>query len=155
VDDAIDEAELPTPPGRSTPDPGPGWAAPLVVGVGGATGSVVRYEVSRMSAAAWGTAFPWGTLAVNVAGCALIGLYLALVGGRLPDRPLPRLLVVTGFLGGLTTFSAFAWETVALVRDDRPSVAALYVVVSVVAGLAAVLAGSRLAGLGRRGQQVG
>jgi len=103
----------------------------LLVAIGGAAGSVARHLVSLAAIATFGTGFPWGTLAVNVAGSAAIGVAAAtgLEGAA-------RLLLVTGFLGGFTTFSAFSLETGALF-ERSPILAALYVAASVALGLAA------------------
>ncbi len=103
----------------------------LLVATGGAAGSVVRYLVSLAALAAFGGAFPWGTLAVNVIGSAAIGL----AAGLGVEGP-ARLLAVTGFLGGFTTFSAFSLETGALF-ERSPPLAALYVAASLALGLAA------------------
>lgn len=76
------------------------------VAVGGALGSVLRYGVATLSIR-WGGNLPYGTLAVNILGCFIIGLFLPTVF----KFPLPiRLFIVTGFLGGLTTFSTFSFE---------------------------------------------
>lgn len=103
----------------------------LLVAAGGAAGSVLRYLVS-VAAVTWaGTGFPWGTLAVNVIGSAAIGLCGALgLAGEW------RLLIVTGTLGGFTTFSAFSLET-GMLWERHPGLAALYVGASLVLGLAA------------------
>ncbi len=106
-------------------------AALLLVALGGAAGSVVRYLVSVAALATLGAGFPWGTLAVNVLGSAAIGVA---AGTGLEGQA--QLLVVTGFLGGFTTFSAFSLETGALL-ERSPWLAALYVAVSVALGLAA------------------
>ncbi|MGG5809771.1 fluoride efflux transporter FluC [Falsiroseomonas sp. CW058] len=106
----------------------------LFVALGGAAGSALRHLVSTLAAAQFGTGFPWGTLAVNVAGSALIG-----VAGGLGLGGEARLLLVTGFLGGFTTFSAFSLETGALF-ERAPALALLYVAASVALGLAAFAA---------------
>jgi CrcB protein len=80
--------------------------------------------------------FPWATLAVNVAGCAVLGLVVVLSERALPSwyfRP----LLGTGFCGGLTTFSTFAVEIDLLIRAGHPATAAAYLVASIVIGLAA------------------
>lgn len=113
--------------------------AVLLVAAGGAAGSVLRYGVSAAGLALLGGAFPWGTLAVNVAGSAAIGV-LASLG--LPDGL--RLLLVTGLLGGFTTFSAFSLETAHLWQRS-PWLAVLYVAASLGGGLAGFAAGQALA----------
>ncbi len=103
----------------------------LYVALGGAAGSVCRYLVSVLAISTLGAGFPWGTLAVNVAGSAAIGLAF----GAGLDGP-ARLLLVTGFLGGFTTFSAFSLEAAALF-ERSPMLAVAYVLASVGLGLAA------------------
>ena len=111
----------------------------LLVGLGGAAGSILRHLVSLSAAAALGTGFPWGTLAVNAAGSAAIGALAAL---NLQDPA--RLLLVTGLLGGFTTFSAFSLETAHL-WQRAPWLAALYVAASLGGGFAGFAAGQGLA----------
>jgi len=105
-----------------------------LVAAGGAAGASCRHAVAL---ALPGT-FPWGTLAVNVTGCFLLGLVA--FSGLLP--PAPRSAVATGFLSSFTTYSAFAVETVAL----SPALAAANVAANYGLGVAAVLAARRLAG---------
>lgn len=103
----------------------------LLVAAGGAVGSVLRYGVSLLAAGHFGAGFPWGTLAVNVLGSAGIGFAAGLgVQGE------ARLLLVTGLLGGFTTFSAFSLET-GLLFERAWWLAASYVAASLVLGLAA------------------
>ncbi|MCO6416821.1 CrcB family protein [Siccirubricoccus sp. KC 17139] len=108
--------------------------APLslaLVALGGAIGSVLRYVVSVQGVLRFGTHFPWGTLAVNVIGSALIGAL-----GALPLPQEARLFLITGCLGGFTTFSAFSLET-ELLAQRAPVLAAAYVGLSLVLGLGA------------------
>ena len=103
----------------------------LLVAAGGAAGSVLRYLVSMLAAVHLGAGFPWGTLAVNIAGSAAIGLLGGIgLGGDL------RLLLVTGLLGGFTTFSAFSLET-GLLWERGWWLAAAYVAASLAFGLLA------------------
>ena len=111
----------------------------LLVGLGGAAGSISRHLVSTAATAALGGGFPWGTLAVNTVGSMAIGL-LASLG----LRDSARLLLVTGLLGGFTTFSAFSLETAQL-WQRAPWLAALYIVASLGGGLAGFAAGQALA----------
>jgi CrcB protein len=89
----------------------------LLVGMGGFVGSIARYAlaggVHRIAAT---SSFPWGTLTVNIVGCALIGFLGGIAELRGVFRPETRLLVFIGVLGGFTTFSTFAYETLALAR---------------------------------------
>jgi CrcB protein len=87
----------------------------LLVFLGGGTGACARFGVTRLSARLFGNAFPWGTLAVNLAGCLLIGMSAGLLERDiLPMRARP--LFIVGFLGGLTTFSSYAFDTFELFR---------------------------------------
>jgi CrcB protein len=116
----------------------------LLVALGGSIGSVGRYfAVSAFSRYAPG--FPFGTLAVNVVGCFLMGV----LGGWTEDRALRAALGV-GVLGGFTTFSAFGGDTLALAQSSF-RLAALNVAANVGLGLAAVWAGRSLVGLLTRG----
>jgi fluoride exporter len=112
----------------------------LWVAIGGAAGAVARYGVAQWAGNRFGWAFPWGTLAVNVSGSLAIALVMTALLVRGAD-PALRFLLVTGFLGGYTTFSAFSFETLALIEARRWDAAALYVVASVVLGLGACALG--------------
>jgi CrcB protein len=112
----------------------------LWVALGGAAGAAARYGVAQWAGERWGWSFPWGTLAVNVTGSLAIGLVMTLLIARGAD-PAFRLLLVTGFLGGYTTFSAFSFETLTLLEARRWSAAAIYVAASVALGLLACAIG--------------
>jgi CrcB protein len=116
----------------------------LLVALGGALGSVCRYLVGQWSLRLFGPAFPWGTLIVNVSGSFAIGLIAELIARRLDASPEMRLLLITGFLGGFTTFSAFSLDVISLVERSATVVGITYVVASVVVSLAAVFAGLAL-----------
>jgi CrcB protein len=113
----------------------------ILVAVGGAIGSVLRYYVSLLALRIAGIAFPWGTLTVNVVGSFLIGVLTELIARRFDASMELRLLLVTGFLGGFTTFSAFSLDTIALVERDQLLLAIVYIVVSVAVSIAAVFGG--------------
>ncbi len=94
-----------------------------LVALGGALGAVARFLVIRMLP----EAFPWGTLAVNLIGCFVIGWLLANPTTRVASTPELKLLLVTGVLGGFTTYSAFNHETLGLWNSGLRLSAALYV----------------------------
>ena len=122
---------------------------PLLVAVGGALGSVLRYWAGGLAQQAAGGAaggFPIGTLLVNVVGCIAIGA-LAQLGERSSLAPETRALLMTGVLGGFTTFSAFANETVLAWRAGATAVAAANVVLSVALCIAGVAIGRAAVGL--------
>jgi CrcB protein len=121
--------------------------AVLLVALGGAIGSVLRYEVGALVLRHTLSAqFPYGTFTVNVLGCLIAGA-LAGLGERHGFLTAEvRLLLFTGFLGGFTTFSAFGVETVALIERGAWAVALTYVGLSVLCGVAALWAALKLAG---------
>ena len=123
----------------------------LLVAVGGAIGSVLRYGLGRLLMhGAPVQAFPYGTLAVNLLGCLAIGLVAEFLLLQRILAPQPRLLLQTGILGGFTTFSAFGLETVLMLRREQWLAVAIYVSTSVLGGLLAVWLGMKAAdGLGR------
>ncbi|MDX2130851.1 MAG: fluoride efflux transporter CrcB [Planctomycetota bacterium] len=116
----------------------------LLVAAGGAVGSVARFALSRGAVALVGASFPWGTLAVNVLGCAAAGVLLGAASRDQGASP-ARLFLVTGVLGGFTTFSAFGAETVALAQRGQWGGAGLNVLANVVLGLGAAGLGFVLA----------
>lgn len=121
----------------------------LLVGIGGFTGSILRYWVSGWVQTAVSQSWrPVGTLAVNVIGCFLIGLFMGMADFRQLLKPEARLLLVVGLLGGFTTFSAFGYETFALARDREFGAAILNIGAQVVIGLAAVWAGYAVSRVG-------
>lgn len=118
--------------------------------VGAVLGAPLRYFVAGHIQNATASAFPWGTLLVNVTGCLAIGFILGLAEERDVLSREARLLLVTGFLGSYTTFSSFGFETYNLARIGEAARAAGYVGLSVVAGLAAVWLGAGVARVASR-----
>jgi len=117
----------------------------LLIGIGGALGSITRYALSGWVQDHAEATFPIGTMAVNVIGCFLIGLLGTALSGPLLVRPEYRMAVLVGFLGGMTTFSSFANETLQLALDAQPWRAGVNIVASNALCLIAVLLGHRLA----------
>lgn len=118
----------------------------LVVGVGGAAGSVARYGVQKLAERRFGATFPVGTMIVNVTGCFLIGVVATVVARRMIPAPeAVRLAVAVGFLGGFTTFSSYGLETAGLVSRGAWALALGNAIGSVIAGLLAVALGIALA----------
>ncbi len=113
----------------------------LLIGAGGAAGSICRYLVSHWAQRLMPLAFPLGTLVVNVSGSLLIGLIAGLAGPRELIGAAPRLFLVVGLLGGFTTFSAFSLETVMLVREGQAVSAVLNAFLQVGLSIAAAFAG--------------
>ena len=116
----------------------------LAVAVGGAFGAVARHGLWLATTKAFGAAFPWGTFVVNVIGCALIGAVFVAIDEH-PSEPALRALLMTGVLGGFTTFSAFALDAHGLTEAGFPERAALYVVASVLLCLGGCWLGAALA----------
>ncbi|GGK22236.1 fluoride efflux transporter CrcB [Salinarimonas ramus] len=112
----------------------------LTIFVGAGLGGVLRWLVGLAALRAFGPGFPWGTLAVNVAGSLAMGLVASLVVARMPSETL-RLFLMTGLLGGFTTFSAFSLDAAALVERGQLGPAAFYVLASVGLSLAAIALG--------------
>ncbi|MCM2474932.1 fluoride efflux transporter CrcB [Rhizobium sp. CG5] len=116
----------------------------LLVAAGGAVGSVARYAVGVWAIRTLGPALPWGTFIVNIVGSFVIGLFAEMVAGKFSASPELRLLLITGFLGGFTTFSAFSLDAISLIERGASTSALIYVVGSVTLSIAAVIAGLAL-----------
>ncbi|MDD4385647.1 MAG: fluoride efflux transporter CrcB, partial [Bacteroidales bacterium] len=103
-------------------------------------GAVLRYLLTQFIQSKLLSTFPFGTLTVNIVGCLLIGLVFG-VSAKVNLSQEWRLFLATGLLGGFTTFSAFSYETINLLRDGQFWYASTYVVSSVVVGLVATFIG--------------
>jgi CrcB protein len=118
----------------------------LWISLGAIVGANLRYIVNRALAHWFGTGFPYGTFAVNISGSLAIGVLGAMIAARLVDRPeVVREVAVIGFLGSLTTFSSFMYETHSLFNDGAWIRALANLLLSIVAGLAGVRLGIYLA----------
>ncbi|WP_319825789.1 fluoride efflux transporter CrcB [Thalassovita sp.] len=111
----------------------------LQVALGGAIGASGRYLTGVAAMRLMGPGFPWGTLAVNIVGSFVMGMIVVLLGHYSANRFAP--LLMTGILGGFTTFSAFSLDAIALWERGQAAISVAYVVVSVVFSLAALLLG--------------
>ena len=117
----------------------------LLAAAGGAIGSAARYLVNVGAMRAWGPAFPWSTLIVNVVGCLAIGLLAEGISHRFDNAPVLRTFLMTGILGGFTTFSAFSLDFALLLERKAHLAAGLYLGASVGLSLLGVFAGIALA----------
>jgi len=117
-----------------------------LVGFGGCLGAIARYLINKLlTTASTQVAFPLGTLTVNIVGCFIIGVLAQIGESRIGLSPPARLLLITGILGGFTTFSAFGNETVLLTRTDQLGAALLNLGIHIVLGLGAVWLGRAVA----------
>jgi CrcB protein len=114
----------------------------ILVGVGGFIGAILRYLISGfVQSLSQSIAFPNGTLAVNIMGCFLIGLFSHLIDFQGSMTAEMRLMLMVGILGSFTTYSTFSGETMNLLQDQRIFLASINVLAHVILGLSAVLVG--------------
>jgi CrcB protein len=122
----------------------------LLIALAGALGTLTRYGVGVWAGRALGTSFPYGTFLVNVAGCFLIALVSQIALSTTLISPTLRLTLTTGFMGGLTTYSSFNYETTTLLRErawaEGLANVGLTLVACFVAGLLGLALGRRLVG---------
>ena len=116
----------------------------LVVGFGGFIGAIARWGLSGFVQRTASQSFPSGTLLVNALGCLLLGALMGAADGRAWLSEEGRLFLTIGILGSFTTFSTFGYDTIALFRGGDMPMALANVVLNLVVGLAAVLAGHAL-----------
>jgi len=110
-------------------------------------GANLRFVIGQWAADRLGPELPYGTFLINVSGAFAIGIVLSFIGQRVGVSPLWQLFFATGFLGGYTTFSSYAWEALVLVSGGEWLAAGVYVVGSNVVGFAGVWLGATLARL--------
>ncbi len=111
----------------------------LLVAIGGALGSMARYGLSALIVRQVNPVhFPWGTFSINILGCLLAGIFLVAAEQFPAVNQEARLFIVTGFLGGFTTFSAFGIETLSLIRRGEMLIAFSYASLSVIIGVCAM-----------------
>ena len=124
----------------------------LLICLAGAAGTGIRYLLGSWTARAIGGSFPWGTLLVNLAGCFLISAiaWVALARTDFPETT--RLVLTTGFMGGLTTYSSFNYETMRLIQTGEARSGAAYVAATLFGcfamGLLGLALGRQIAGTG-------
>jgi len=116
----------------------------LLVLVGSAAGGSMRYITSLMIQSKNNTQFPWGTFLINIIGCFVIGMVYAMAARNATTGSDIKLLLATGFCGGFTTFSAFAFENLELFKSGMHMTALMYVILSVTLGILAVVIGASL-----------
>lgn len=113
----------------------------VIIAIGGAIGSVLRYLISFRIQEWAGISFPWGILVVNVIGCLLIGFLGSLLADRIEFSALWRGGLLIGFLGGFTTFSSFTWDSINLIENGQYLSASIYIVLSLMLSLLATSLG--------------
>lgn len=120
------------------------WAY-IAIAMGGVLGCWARYAMTNLVQAIYGREFPYATLSINVLACFMMGFLFEETLQRLTISPVLRVGILTGFIGGFSTFSTFAMETLLLAEQGEPARGLLYVLVSIIFGLTAVTGGVYLA----------
>lgn len=117
----------------------------FAIAMGGILGCWARYAMTNLVQAIYGREFPFATLSINVLACFLMGFLFVETLERLTISPVIRIGILTGFIGGFSTFSTFAMETLLLAEQGEAAKSALYVILSLVFGLLATFAGAYIA----------
>ncbi|WP_429816729.1 fluoride efflux transporter CrcB [Ensifer sp. B1-9] len=116
----------------------------FLVGAGGAIGSILRYIAGLWAIHRFGPSFPWGTLGVNITGSFLIGLLAEMIMRKFGASPEMRVFLITGVLGGYTTFSAFSLDAITLAERGDVMLSIVYIIASVALSILAVFCGLAL-----------
>ncbi|WP_434031221.1 fluoride efflux transporter CrcB [[Pseudomonas] boreopolis] len=119
------------------------WQSLLLAMAGGALGSGLRFMIGSSLLQRFGAGFPWGTLAVNLLGSFVAGFLMVWLDARGPSSWPWRALLIVGVMGGLTTFSSLMIECLVFARTDRSPMIALYLAITLLAGLLLVFLGAR------------
>ncbi len=113
----------------------------LLLAAAGSLGTLARFGLASLVQNTVGGQFPWGTMAANMTGCLLAGLAWSLAQGRLPLTPETRVIVMVGFMGAFTTFSAYVLDSHTLMSNDQWAEAAGNMIVQNVLGVALFIGG--------------
>jgi fluoride exporter len=116
----------------------------LWIAAAGALGTLARYGMGSLVQQASGGSFPMGTLAVNMTGCFLFGVFWSLAEGRLLISGETRIIILTGFMGAFTTFSSFMYETSAYMQDGQWAMAGVNLLAQNMSGIICMLLGIAL-----------
>jgi CrcB protein len=117
----------------------------IAIAIGGVLGCWARYAMTNLVQAIYGRDFPYATLSINVLACFLMGFLFVETLERLTISPVLRIGILTGFLGGFSTFSTFAMETLLLAEQGDTNKSLLYVVLSISLGMLAAFGGAFIA----------
>jgi CrcB protein len=117
----------------------------IAIAIGGVLGCWARYAMTNLVQAIYGRDFPYATLSINVLACFLMGFLFVETLERLTISPVLRIGILTGFLGGFSTFSTFAMETLLLAEQGDANKSVLYVALSIFLGMLATFGGAFIA----------
>jgi fluoride exporter len=120
----------------------------IAVGIGGFFGAILRYSVGKVMPSPSG--LPFGTLVINLLGCLFLAWFFTITAKRWNIHPNLKLAIGTGFTGAFTTFSTFSVETLNLLKNQQYFIALLYVLLSIIGGIALALVGAKLASMNLR-----